>query len=650
MATAVGIDLGTAYSCVALFQNGKVEIIPNERGNRITPSYIAFTDGGRLIGDAAKNQITSNPNNTIFNTKRLIGRKFDDASLRTDMTHWPFKVVNYVGKPKILVEYKNETKLFTPEEISSMILIKMKDMAETYLGKKITEAVITVPVSFNHSQWEATKNAGVIAGLDVLRILSETTAVAIAYTLDKNVSGEKNLCIFDLGAGTFNVSIVIIEEGIIDVKSVAGDTHLGGIDFDNQMVAHFVQEFKRKHNKDLLQNKRSIQRLRTACESAKVNSEYLFFFLWHTLSTSFQASIELESLHEGIDFYSTIARTCFEEMNAHLFRLTPDLVEKALRDAKMDKSSIHDIILNGGSTRIPQIQKLLQEFFNNKELNKSLHPGEAVAYGAAIQAAILTGDNSKKTRDMLLLDVAPFSVGIETTGEVMTALIKRNTTIPTKQTKTFTIKSYTQSNNIVTELVICDKPIPTKGTKTATTSSDKQVSVDIKIFEGEHSSTRYNHFLDSFTLSGISSASMTIPQIQVTFDINANGILVVSAVDKTSGQENKITVTNDKERLSKYEIEYMIADAEKFRREDETQDERILAKNSLEEYCFNIKATINDKQSTDKIDNYDMKKMIFTIEDAMEWLETNHFAVKEELEQKLKKIKGICSPILEKFR
>ncbi|CAF1154018.1 unnamed protein product [Adineta steineri] len=510
------------------------------------------------------------------------------------MVHWPFKVVNYIGKPKILVEYKNETKLFTPEEISSMILIKLKDMAETYLGKKITDAVITVPVSFNHSQWEATKNAGVIAGLNVLRILSETTAVAIAYTLDKNVSGERNVCVFDLGAGTFNVSIVIIEEGILDVKSVAGDTHLGGIDFDNQMVAHFVQEFKRKHNKDLLHNERAIRRLRSACESAK-----------HTLSTSFQASIELESLHEGIDFYSTITRTCFEEMNAHLFRLILDL---------------------------------------------SLHPDEAVAYGAAIQAAILTGDKSEKITDTLLLDVVPFSLGIETTGGVMTALLKRNTTLPTKQTKTFTIKSYTQSNNIVTELVICDEPIPTKETKTATTSSDKQVSVDIKIFEGEHSLTRYNHLLDSFTLSGISLTSPTMPQIDITFDFNANGILVVSAVDKTSRQENKITVTNDKERLSKYEIEYMIADAEKLRREDETQDERILAKNSLEEYCLHVKATINDKQMTDKIDNYDMKKMIFAIEDTMEWLETNHFAVKEELEQKLKKIKGICSPILEKFR
>ncbi|CAF4179417.1 unnamed protein product, partial [Adineta steineri] len=613
MARAVGIDLGTSYSCVAVFQQGTVEIIPNERGNRITPSYVAFTDDGRLIGDAAKNQITSNPNNTIFNTKRLIGRKFDDASLRTDTTHWPFKVVNYVGKPKILVEYKNETKLFTPEEISSMILIKLKDMAETYLGKKITDAVITVPASFNYSQRQATKNAGVIAGLNVLRIMDELSAVGIGYGFDKNISSERNVCIFDLGAGTFNVSILKIEKDIYEVISIAGDTHLGGIDFDNQMVAHFVQEFKRKHNKDLLQNKRAVRRLRSACESAK-----------HTLSTSFQASIELESLHEGIDFYSTITRTCFEEMNAHLFRLTLDLVEKALRDAKMGKSSIHDIILNGGSTRIPQIQKLLQEFFNNKELNKSLHPDEAVTYGAAIQAAILTGDKSEKIKDTLLLDVVPFSLGIETTGGFMTALLKRNTTIPTKQTKTFTIKSYTQSDNIVTELVVCDKPIPVKDTKTATTSSDKQVSVDIKIYEGEHSLTKDDNLLDSFILSGISLTSLTVPQIDVTFDIDANGILAVSAVDKTSKQENKITVTNDKERLSKYEIEYMIGDAERFKREDETQDEHILAKNSLEEYCLHVKATINDRQLTDKIDNYDMKKMIFSIEDTMEWLETNH--------------------------
>ncbi|CAF3606324.1 unnamed protein product [Rotaria sp. Silwood1] len=635
MARAIGIDLGTAYSCVAVFQYGKVEIIPNEQGNRTTPSYVAFTNHGRLIGSAAKSQAYSNPNNTIFNAKRLIGRKFHETTVQADMKHWPFKVINDFGKPKILIEYKNETKLFTPEEISAMILTKMKEIAETYLCKKVTEAVLTVPATFNDSQRQATKDAGVIAGFNILRIITEPIAAAIAYGLDKKTTGERNILIFDLGGGTFNVSVLKFEEKIFEVTSTAGNIHLGGEDFDNRMVTYFMQEFKRKHDKDLLQNKRAIRRLRTACESAKL-----------TLSSSSQASIEIDSFHEDIDFYSTITRTHFEEMNTDLFRTTIESVEKALRDAKMDKSNIHEIVLIGGSTRIPKVQKLLKDFFNGKELNKSINPDEAVAYGAAVQAAILTGDKSEDVKDLLLLDVAPFSLGLETAGGVMTALIKRNTTIPTKQTQTFTISSHDQSGGTGAELAKFDRENSNKQTETMATSSNTQFSVDIKVFEGEHSLTRDNYLLGYFTLSGISLVSDSVPQIEVTFDIDANGILIVSAVDKTSGREHKITVTNDKGRLSKYDIEYMIADAEKYKKEDDIQHECNSAKNSLESYCFNMKETISDKKLTDKIDVYAKKKVIGIIEDTMKWLEINQFAVKEVFEQKLKEVEKLCTPIV----
>merc|ERR1712149_4056 len=424
---AVGIDLGTTYSCVGVFQHGKVEIIANDQGNRTTPSYVAFTDTERLIGDPAKNQVAINPTNTIFDAKRLIGRKFDDSTVQSDMKHWPFSVVDESGRPKLEVEYKNENKRFTPEEVSSMVLVKMKETAEAYLGSEVKDAVVTVPAYFNDSQRQATKDAGVICGLNVLRIINEPTAAAIAYGLDKKKgSAECNVLIFDLGGGTFDVSILTIEEGIFEVKSTAGDTHLGGEDFDNRMVDHFVNEFKRKHKKDIKGNKRALRRLRTACERAK-----------RTLSASAQANIEIDSLFEGIDFYTSITRARFEELCSDLFKGTLEPVEKAMRDAKMDKSSINDVVLVGGSTRIPKIQKLLMDFFNGKELNRSINPDEAVAYGAAVQAAILTGDASEEVSDLLLLDVAPLSLGIETAGGVMTSLIKRNTTIPTKQTQTW---------------------------------------------------------------------------------------------------------------------------------------------------------------------------------------------------------------------